>query len=432
MTQRRESSRSTLFRYTVHSSISWYAFPVVLTSSVLLTVGLRSRPWAGDWAFGLGWSSLAVLFTSIVLAAVAAYDTGSALTGDRAAAWNTQPRPGCDVLRLWWGSLLPFIVAQALTVATVIGVLAGTGGVSVGSWASPAQQGAVLGVSAALGCLCGALLGARTGSFTALVAASYLTYGLGYVGDRVVPPAHLDIASHHMLGLELNPVRVAAQCVVAGAWILALLSLAATTRASGNGARRVSRAPLAVATAAILLTYAVAPLVQGQPVETTAETRVRCVSAEGSDDRAVPICLMVGHDPALPQLARRVTTFAQAARAADIADVVPARLDEAPSGAVDRYGLLVLGPDDDARHISIPTLAQALMGGRDCPEVTDPSPDSTPTFERYLALGVQAEQTVSDMLDGRPPNQWAMSPRQFQVFVRGSVSCNLDLAVGAA
>ena len=214
MTHPRASSWSTLFRYTVRSSVSWYAFPAVLTCSVLIAVGLRTRPWTGDWAYGLGWSSLAVLFTSIVLAAVAAFDTGSALTGARAAAWGTHPRAGRDVLRLWWGSLMPFAAAQAITIAVVIAVLVATDHVSAGSWASPVQQAAALGVSAALGCLCGALLGPRTGSFTALVVASYLTYGLGYVGDRVVPPTHVDITAHHMLGLQLNPGRVAAQCAI--------------------------------------------------------------------------------------------------------------------------------------------------------------------------------------------------------------------------
>ena len=193
----------------------------------------------------------------------------------------------------------------------------------------------------------------------------------------------------------------------------------------------MSGLPLTVAAATILLTYAAAPLVQRQPVETAAATGVRCAATEGPG-RAVPICLMLGHDPALPELAQRVTAFARAARAADIADVVPPRLDEAPSGAPDRYGLVMLGPDDDARHVSVPTLAQALIGGMACPELADPSPDPTSAFEEYLAHEVQAEQTVSDMLDGRPPSQWAMAPRQFQRFVRGSVSCNLELAVGGA
>jgi hypothetical protein len=414
----------------VSRSVGWFVLPLTLVASLLLTQVVGGRAWVGDWAYGLGWSSVPVIFMSMLLAAVAAYDAGSALTGERASAWDSLPRPGRDVVLLWCGAWAPFAVAQALTVLSVGAVLIASHA-SVGSVAPLAQQAAVLAVSAALGCLCGALLGPRLGSFTALVTSAYLTYGLCYLHGRAVPPLTVDLPSWSMIGLELNPRRVATQCLIAAVWAVAPLALVATSRATPRGHRRATRAVITLGVTGVLLTYLIGPAAERLPELVSVSVPRRCLEASGPSGRPRRICLLRGHDRALRPLAERVTRYAHAVHVAGIDDVVPPSLDEAVSGSASGYGTVVFGDGDTATSIGRGTVAQALIGGANCPALAAPDLVPSATFDRYLALEVVAEQTVSDILDGRPASQWSMAPQQFRAFVLGSADCDLARAVGA-
>jgi hypothetical protein len=331
---------------------------------------------------------------------------------------------------LWCGACAPFAVPQFLTVLSVGAVLVASHA-TVGSIAPLGQQAAAMAVSAALGCLCGAFLGPRLGSFVALVVCAYLTYGLCYLHERSVPPLGLHLPSWSMLGLELNPVRVAAQCAIAVVWVVASLAVVATSRTSSRGHRRAARAVVVLGVTGVLVTYLVEPTTDRLPQLVSVGVARRCLDAGGPSSRPVRVCLFRGHERALRPLAEDVTRYAEAARSAEIEDVVPPRIDEALSGSAGGYGTVVFGDDDTVTMIGRATLTQALVGASGCPELAAPDPVLTRDFDRYLAVEVTAEQTVADILDAKPSQQWAMPPQQFQAFVHGTADCDLAHAVGA-
>lgn len=410
-----------LLGYWVTLSVGWRLAPLTLTFALVVAVRGRGRPWAGDWVWGLTFAGEHVLFTSAAVAAVAAYDAGSAFAGPAAAAWDSVSRRGSDVVRIWLGSLAPFLLVHLFTVLVVVALLFSDGAAYGQTLAPLAQQISILALSGAIGVVGGVVGGARLGAFAATVATLYVVYIRGYM-NRGIVPAQLDLPDL-MLGQKLSEPLVAVQVVGAGLWIALLLGVAATSRWRGTGGRRPRTIALVLSAVVIVaLGPAAQQITAGWVARPTTDVPRIC-----STQQAVTACLYQGHDGQLGTVLAILGPAHATAVHYGVGDLVPTQVVEVHQGTerTGGFGEIFFGAGDTSRRISHRNLLDAVVPGKQCPALITDLPVAA-AFDHRAAL---VRQTMDDLAKGSPPARWHLPPNQLRTFITNARHCDVGAAV---
>jgi hypothetical protein len=281
----------------------------------------------------------------------------------------------------------------------------------------------VLALGSAIGVLAGVIGGARLGAFMATVIALYVVYVRGYTHDEVAP-ARLVLATVPLIGEKQSEPLVAVQVAGAVCWTVVLLVLAATSRWSA-GERRRPRTLLTVAGVGVLLGVGAAASGVTDGWRDPVPTSVARVCAT---QQQVVACLYRGHDRHLPGVLAVLQPAHATAVRYGVGDLVPTRVVEVRYGlgSTGGFGALWFDGNDTSLSVTHRTVLEALVPGELCSVLATDPPELTP----FLELSGRVRQTMDDLAEGLPPEQWHLPPDQLRTFVENARRCDLPAAVG--